>query len=114
MNPNHIALNLATKGLLNISNITKGMLIILQYVIVTKKGGSPPYIQKEDYRYYNNEQELYQDIRRNEDIDYIKVFVNWDKSKKDNILVEAILLKKKIETELLTETGKNINVEIIN
>jgi len=108
---NNTTLNLVTKGLLNISNITKGM--ILGYTIIQKKGGggsqTPPI-----YKIYNDEQFI-NDIRKikEEDISVINIKVDWKKTKKNQFKIEAKLLKKKIEAVLLEKTGKKIKIELI-
>jgi hypothetical protein len=109
MSINHIATNLVTKGLLNISDITKGF-IIIGYEIVPpphfkgKRGGSSPFISETDF---------YESIKKYEDVDVIKVRIDWKKKYKGNKLIEAKLIKSHIETRILEETGKKINVELI-
>ena len=112
---NHITTNLVTKGLLNISNITKGM-ILIQYEIVFKKrgggGGESPRIPL----HYDRES-LYNELRKHneEDVDYIKVFVDWNNhGLKGFKKIEVKLLKAHIEAELLQETSKNFKVQILN
>ena len=55
---NHIATNLVTKGLLNISNITKGMIEIKYEIVFRKRGGGA---QKAPSLHYDKES-LYDDI----------------------------------------------------
>jgi hypothetical protein len=120
MQTNHLATNLVTKGLLNISNITKGM-IILQFEVVFKKrhgggmAGDGVSIQKPPL-YYDSKETLFRELPKliEEDIDVIKVYVNWNKSSyKGSKKFEAKLMKTQIEAEILNETGKSITVEIL-
>lgn len=112
---NHIALNLVTKGLLNISNITKGMLL-LGYKItprIIKKGGSPQYDDRPIFKKYEEPEDFIKDVKETEDIDYIEVTVDWNKKiDKKNKKIESELIKRQIEVILLRDTGKNIRVEI--
>jgi len=115
---NNIATNLVTKGLLNISNITKGM-IIIGYEIIIRKGGhgrSGAYAGPTvlPYKRIEDEKEFYNDINKYEDIDVIRVQIKWDKKFKGPRLIEAKLIKAHIEAEILKETGRNITVELIN
>lgn len=108
---NHIALNLVTKGLLNISNLTKGIISLIEIVTPRRKasGGSGAYAY--DHEYGPN---LFKKIKEEEDdISVINVHVDWEKAKNENIKIEVKLLKAYIEAEILKETGKNLNVEII-
>lgn len=110
--PNHIAVNLATKGLLNISNITKGMILINFVVIFKRRGGGGGYATPP--LYYDSKEPLFRKIEeQGDDIESIKVYVDWNKSVTANYKMEAVLLKTQIEAEILNETGKVINVEII-
>jgi hypothetical protein len=116
---NHLATNLVTKGLLNISNITKGMLILEYRLVIKKKGGGigkPPSIKlgyPEEETIYSpfKKDKFFEDIKQIEEIDYIEVRL--DKSKKIGIL-ESKLIKTQIEVEILKNTGKKLKVEIIN
>ena len=115
---NHLSLNLVTKGLLNISNITKGM-IILQYQVIFKKkkhggGGTGDGLYKPPL-YYDSKEPLFREIKEEyNDIDVIKVYVDWNKyNSKEYIKIEAVKLKNQMEAEILNETGKYIKVEII-
>jgi hypothetical protein len=117
MSINHFATNLVTKGLLNMSNITKGM-VIIGYEIIRKKkggGGSGAYDGGPSlpYKKIYDERELYDDISKYDDIDIIKVKVNWEKKYKGPRLIEAKLIKTHIEAQILKETGKSITVELI-
>ena len=109
---NHIALNMVTKGLLNISNITKGVILIYEIVSKRKKGGSSA---EPERGFYNNDEEFFNEIRKlNADqVDVIKVKIDWKKTKKISRKIEAVLLKKHIEAEILNKTGKNLKVEIV-
>lgn len=115
---NHIATNLVTKGLLNISDITKGMISITGYQIVTKRrGGGSSYDDVENYPIFkkiNDKKELFNEIKNQVDeIDYIKVEVDWFREHKYPTLIEVKLIKSFIEAEILNETGKNIRVELL-
>lgn len=116
MSSNHIALNLATKGLLNISNITKGMLLLGYRITprIIRKGGSPQYDEGPIFKKYEEPEDFIKDVKEIEDIDYIEVKVDWNKKiDRKNKKIEAELIKKHIEAILLRETGKNIRIEII-
>lgn len=119
MNTNHNALNLVTKGLLNISSITKG--VVYQIVFKNKKirGGGSAYEEILPPLYYEK-QNLYNEIHKLEedDIKIIKVHVDWDKHGKvfktlDEKRIEVKLIKKHIKAEILKETNKNIKIELI-
>jgi len=111
---NHIATNLITKGLLNNSILTKGLIQFKYQIIFKRKGGgssadTPPI-------YYNRNESLYDELRKHQeiDIDCIKVYVDWKgASLKAFKKVEAKIIKEYIEAELLLETNKKFNVEII-
>jgi len=109
---NHMAINMVTKGLLNISNITKGVILVYEIVSKRKKGGSS---SEPEIGFYNNDEEFFKEIRKRniEEIDVIKVKIDWKKTKKISREIEAILLKKHIEAEILDKTGKNIKVKIV-
>jgi hypothetical protein len=111
---NHLAINLVTKGLLNMSNITKGMIIIGYEIVLTKKkgGGSSPYVSIPYKR--EDEKEFFNEIKKRDDIDVIKVKIDWKKKYKGDKLIEGTLIKSHIETQILNETGKHITVELIN
>jgi len=112
--PNHIAVNLVTKGLLNISNITKGMLLVNYVIIFKRRGGGGGYANPP--LHYDNDEALFKKIReQNEDeIDSIKVYVDWQRVGRGFRKVEANLIKHRIEAQILNETGKNITVEVVN
>lgn len=109
---NHIATNLVTKGLLNISNITKGMIEIKYEIVFRKRGGGA---QKAPSLHYDKES-LYDEIRRHEedDIECIKVYVDWEGApRKGTKKIKAQLLKTFIEAEILENTTRNVSVQII-
>lgn len=112
---NHFAKNIITKGWLNISALYKGFVLpFFKYEIIRKRGGSSPHVLSSGYK----EENLYNDLRnvKEDEIDVIKVYVNWDKNiKKYDKKIYAELIKKKIEVELLEKNFPkfNINVEII-
>lgn len=115
MNSNHNAINIVTKGLLNISNITKGLV----YKLVIKKtkkrhgGSSADTIQKPPLFY--EREPLYNEINNynEEDIELIKVYVDWNKRGKAFKKIEAKLIEKYVKAEILKETSKNIKIEIL-
>jgi hypothetical protein len=115
MNSNHNALNIVTKGLVNISNITMGLV----YQLVLKKtkrkhGGSSADTLKVPPLYYEREP-LYNEINKyqEDDIELIKVYVDWDKRGKVFKKIEAKLIEKHIRAEILNETSKNIKIELL-
>jgi len=111
---NHITTNLVTKGLLNISNITKGMILISYEIVFKKRGGGGGETPRIPLHY--NRESLYDEIRRYDenDIDYIKVYVDWNNAQlKGFKKIEAKLLKTYIEAEILQETSKSIIVKLI-
>jgi len=110
---NNIATNLVTKGLLNISNITKGMIFPVYEIVFKKRvgGGSGPRVPL----HYNRES-LYDEIKRHDenDIDLIKVHVDWSGSSlKGYKKMEAKIIEKYIAVEILHETNKKIKVQLI-
>ena len=113
---NHITTNLVTKGLLNISNITKGFIQSSYEIVFRKRGGGSADVPKKTIPLHYERESLYDEIRRHEedDIELIRVYVNRDGKYKGFKKVEAILLKNNIEAEILNETNRKINVEIIN
>ena len=113
MSTNHTSINLVTKGLLNISNITKGLLNIIGYqIVLRKRGGSSAKPITLSYG-KNEEKDFFDNIRKQEEIDYIKVNVEWKKSFKGNKFIEVKLIKEHIQAQTLKETGKNIIVELL-
>jgi len=107
---NHIALNLVTKGIFDtVALTTKGMIVLLFEIVFKKRGGSPARAPLQ----FQKEEEMYQELFKypEEEIDYIKVYVDWSK-KKSTKIVEASLIQKKIEAQILEKTGKNIKVEL--
>ena len=114
---NHISINLVTKGLLNISNITKGMILISGYeIVLRRRGGSPPHVPRVPL-HYDEKEKLFYEINQyeQEDIELIKVYVNWQESPtKGYKKMEAQLLKAHIEAEILQETNKHVQVQIIS
>jgi hypothetical protein len=112
---NHFATNLVTKGLLNISNITKGMILISYEIVFKKRGGGGGWTPKQVPLHYSKDS-LYDELRKHDedDIDYIKVYVDWsDHSLKGFKKIEVKLIKAYIEAEILKETTKKITVQII-
>jgi hypothetical protein len=117
---NHITTNLVTKGLLNISNITKGMILVSYEIVFRKRGGgggSVPTPKLREVPLHYDKETLFYEIQKHdeEDIDFIKVHVNWkDPPLKGYKKVDVKLLKAHIESEILQETNKKITVQIIS
>jgi hypothetical protein len=111
---NHLAKDLVTKGFLDISILTKGFVLPFSYEIVTKKkrkrgGGSGV--------------KVYDDLKRDlqefqqEDVEYIKVYVDWYKQVKRNKKVYATLVERKVEAvlyEVYKENKIPIKIEIVD
>jgi len=111
---NHFVKNIITKGWLNISAITKGFILpFFKYVIVTKKsGGSSAYAYEEEDFY-----KRLREAQKQDDIELIKVYVDWSKkSTKQDKHIYAELIKKTIEAKLIKNDFKDIliDVEIIS
>lgn len=114
---NHIVTNIVTKGLLNISAITKGFILPFFKYEIRRRGGGGGDTPKISSGY--SEENLIRDLRntKDEDIDYITVWVEWDKNaQKYDKKIYAELIKAKIQTTLLTENNLSnikITVELI-
>lgn len=111
MASNHITTNIITKGWMNESAITKGFISpAFQYIIVRKrKGGSPGIARDSEY--------LEDDLRRlrkiGEEVDYIQVYVNWNKHvEKYDKKIYANLIKQKIEVQLLTNLDEKFKIKV--
>lgn len=131
MNTNHIALNLATKGLLNISNITKGIITFIGVVRIGVSGGSGAQVGKPivSIPYGKNDKnepifktienvknlEELKEIEDIDDIDSIIVEIDWEKAKKINKNITADIIKKHIEIEILknNKKGGSINIDVV-
>lgn len=110
---NHLSENLVTKGLLNISNITKGMIVMGYELVLRKKGGMSvsPLLRYDK----EHEEDFLDNIRKlKEDVDVIKVEVNWNKNYNGNKILEARLIKDFIKAEILKETNLNIKIDIMD
>ena len=107
---NHITTNIITKGWFNESAITKGFILpTFQYVIVRKRKGGSPGIAR-DGKYLEDELRR---IRKIEEIDYIQVYVNWNKNvEKYDKKIYANLIKQKIEVKLLNNLDEKFNVKV--
>ena len=115
---NHITNNIITKGWMNISAITKGWILpSFQFVIRRKgmRGGLSGW--KEELKQGD---ELIRDLQKaelkGEEIEYIQVFINWDKKVfkwGKNVYVD--LIKKDIQAQIsiATSISYNIQVELI-
>ena len=107
---NHFAKNIITKGWLNISALYKGFILPhFKYEIRRNRGGSPQLTS--GYK----EEQLYRDLRKEkeEDVDVIVVYVEWDKKlhKYDkHIYVE--LIHKKISAKLLEQNLPNYKIDV--
>lgn len=110
---NHISLNLVTKGIFDaVALVTKGMIILSFEIVLRKRGGSSPGPTKLAYQ---EEEEYYKKLRelKEEDIDYIKVNVNWNIQKSHQIM-EAKLMTKKIEAEFFENDNSILNSSLKN
>ncbi len=111
---NHITTNIITKGWMNISAITKGFILpSFKYIIRKRPSGGSSFVQEE----LRDQQRLIDDLRKaqiaDEEIDYIHVFVNWDKQTfkyGKNVFVE--LIKKKIEAEISTALSSQYDIKV--
>lgn len=112
VNTNHIAKNLITKGIITSFPMMKG--IIFNYVIhvippkpTTRKHGGTGYYE-----------DLERDIQKIgvENIDYIQVFVDWNKYKNYDKKIFGNLIKKNIQLLEISKKSdkKSIKVEFIN
>ena len=119
-NKNHLASNIITKGWMNISALTKGIILpTCKYIIRKRKGGLAGNDGWIDTR-KRDEQHLIDDLRKirenGEEIESITVFVNWDhQADKYGKTVYAQLIQKKIEAKLLYNDldSHTIKVELI-
>jgi len=96
---------------MNISALTKGFILPqFKYKIRLRRGGS---------LYGDNYDQLKNDLQKQniENIDYIKVYVDWNNNNnKYDKKIYVELIKKKIEVKLLNQIKKqyNITVELLN
>lgn len=113
LNSNHITTNLLTKGWLNISALTKGFILpTFQFIIKKKKSGGSSVGYLEEIR---DQQHLIDDLKKlnKEEVDYIQVFVNWDKTPfKYGKTVYVELMKRKIEAQLSTALSESYRIEV--
>ena len=94
---------------MNISALTKGFILpTFEYEIITKKkgggsSGTGVVGLKGDLKKY-----------KPEDIDVIKIYVDWDKKKYKHRDKEiyAELIEKKISVELLGESNEKLNISV--
>ena len=110
---NHITTNIITKGWMNISAITKGWILpSYQFVIRRKgmRGGLPGWSDE-----LKSAEELIKDLRKSqelgEEIEYIQIFVNWDKQVfkyGKNIYVD--LIKKKIQAQIFESISTTYDI----
>lgn len=109
MSSNHITTNVITKGWLNESAITKGFILPgFQYIIVRKRRGGSPGIAR-DSEYLEDELKR---LKR-EDVDYIQVYINWNKSvERYDKKIYANLIKQKIHVQLLNNLGENYKIKV--
>jgi hypothetical protein len=110
---NHISVDIVTKGMLDTSIITKGILIPFVYEIITptvrRRGGGMYYGEMVD-----NIKKDIKEIVEKDDGDYIKIYVNWDKKIDKNKKIQVKLLKKEIMAVIEKNEGKKINIKIEN
>lgn len=108
---NHFAKNIITKGWLNISALYKGFVLPFFKYEIRKRGGGGGFTVSSGYR----EDNFIRDLRdvKEEDIDYIKVWVEWNKkAKKYDKKIYVELIKTKIEATLLKENNLNIKIDV--
>lgn len=110
---NHFAKNIITKGWLGITALYKGFVLpFFKYEIKRKRGGGGGYAVSSGYR----EENLVKDLTnvREEDIDYIKVWVEWDKNvHKYDKKIYVELVTKKIQATLLEKHNfSNIKIDV--
>lgn len=110
MSSNHLTTNIITKGWLNNSAVVKGFILpSFQYIIRKRKGGSSSVVRDSEY--------LEDDLRRlrkiGEEVDYIQVYLDWNKRDgKYEKKVYANLIKTKIEVQLLTNLNESFNIKV--
>ncbi len=107
---NNLSKTTITKGWLDISLLQKGYLpLSFKYEIKRRTGSG--YNISSGY----NEDNLIRDLRdvKPEDIDYIKVWVKWDKKYNTDKKISAIIVKNKIEAILLEKNNINYNKIIV-
>ena len=109
---NHWAKNIITRGNMNISAITKGFILPKFTYAIRKKGGG-------GLQYGESYGQLQRDLKdlkkKEEEIDAIIVYIDWDKKVNKNIKAYAKLIEKKIRAELIPfDKDKKIiiNVEL--
>lgn len=108
---NNFALNVITRGNMNISAITKGFILpLFTYEIAVSGGGSGAYKGA-------GISELERDLdiirKKKEQIDAITVFVNWNKKvSRYGKEVYAELVMKKIEAQLLETTKEKYKITV--
>ena len=108
---NHFAKNIITKGWLNVSALYKGFVLpFFKYEIRRKRGGGAQNVISSGYR----EDNLYRDLSKlkEEDVDVIVVYVDWDKKTKRGQKIYAELIKNTIEAELLKQHMPKFNIEV--
>jgi len=111
---NHWAKNIITRGNMNISAITRGFILPYFRFEIRKKGGGSD-------QYGEGLRELQHELKKltgvtEEEVDYIAVFVDWNKDvDKYGKEIYAELIEKKITAQLLKHTNEKykINVELI-
>ena len=111
---NHFVKNILTKGWLNISAMTKGFILpFFKYEIIRKRGGGDTEGSKLASGY--REENLIRDLRslEEDDIEVIKVYVNWDKNaQKYDKKIYVELIKKKIEVKLVEQNLSKIRIDV--
>ena len=109
---NHFTKNLITKGWLNISVLTKGFILpIFKYIIIKKKGGGGGWVAGEGIGNFRHDVE--EIFKKQEEIDVIKVYINWNKDiTKYSKKIYVKLIKKKIKAELIEHTNEKHNIKV--
>ena len=112
---NHWVKNIITRGNMNISAITRGFILpSFKFVIRRRRGGSPADVIGEGPHQLRHELEELR--KRNEEVDAIDVYVEWNKDvEKHGKKIYVKLIEKKITADLLKYTNEKykINVELV-
>jgi len=105
---NHFTKNLITKGWLNISVLFKGFILpYFRYEIRKRGGGSLASGYKEE--------NLIRDLKKLkiDEVDVIKVYINWDKKiKKYDKKIYVELIKNKIGVKLLENKLSKFKIDV--
>jgi hypothetical protein len=109
MYSNHITTNIITRGNMNTSALTKGFILpVFKYEIRLRRGG----ISYGD-SYDNLKDKLKKLEQEKEEIDYINVYIDWNKDKSEtDKKIYVKLIKKNIEVKLLKDTHKHYSITV--